>query len=245
MGYWPPSNEMLRPWSTDPEQNPDGWIGEDWHGHGFDVYAFFPEFPPDGDPTNDPIGSVGSVGSPASDLRVDYQDTSKDFWRIVDELAPRIVITTSRGAGIGWEIEAIEGGFDGGTDDPADDWSSDGNGTATRPAMASVDPRTWEAISTHRMGNTLASSLPLEDIADATTALDLTTVAIDEGTSGNFLSGFLGLHSTFHADTEEHVVAGGHIHVDPAVPVEDATTLLETTLDVVLETHPAEALPCP
>ncbi len=26
MGYWPPSNEMLRPWSADPKQNPDGWI---------------------------------------------------------------------------------------------------------------------------------------------------------------------------------------------------------------------------
>ena len=26
-GYWPPTNEMIRPFSTDPDQNPDGWIG--------------------------------------------------------------------------------------------------------------------------------------------------------------------------------------------------------------------------
>ncbi len=31
----------------------DGWIGEDWRGLGWDVMALFPEFPPDGDPTND------------------------------------------------------------------------------------------------------------------------------------------------------------------------------------------------
>ena len=60
MGYWPPTNEMLRPWSTDPAQNPGGWIGEDWEGYGYDVYSFFPEFPPDGDPTNDSIGDDGA-----------------------------------------------------------------------------------------------------------------------------------------------------------------------------------------
>ena len=49
MGYWPPTNEMLRPWSTDPTQNPDGWIGADFGGYGYDVYSFFPEFPPDGE----------------------------------------------------------------------------------------------------------------------------------------------------------------------------------------------------
>jgi len=71
MGYWPPTNEMLRPWSTNPEQNPDGWTGENWRGTGYDVYAFFPEFPPDGDPSNDGIGELGAVGSAESDLRVD------------------------------------------------------------------------------------------------------------------------------------------------------------------------------
>jgi hypothetical protein len=43
-------------------QNPDGWIGEDWGGYGYDVYSFFPEFPPDGDPTNDDIGDDGRGG---------------------------------------------------------------------------------------------------------------------------------------------------------------------------------------
>lgn len=123
MGYWPPTNEMLRPWSTNPAQNPGGWQGENWRGHGFDVYAFFPEFPPDGDPSNDEIGDPGSVGSPDFDLQVDYQATSADFWRIVDTHAPRLLITTSRGGQIGWEIEALEGGHgDDNPDGPAADW---------------------------------------------------------------------------------------------------------------------------
>ncbi len=75
-GYWPPTNEMLRPWSTNPAQNEGGWVGANWGGHGYDVYAFFPEFPPDGDPTNDAIGEEGSVGSPRSELRVVIQVTT-------------------------------------------------------------------------------------------------------------------------------------------------------------------------
>ncbi|MEM6990527.1 MAG: hypothetical protein AAF721_08525 [Myxococcota bacterium] len=246
MGYWPPTNEMLRAWSQNAAQNPDGWQGADWGGHGFDVYAFFPEFPPDGDPANDPIGSVGSVGSAESDLRVDYQDTSEDFWAIVDALQPLIVITTSRGGGIGWEIEAIEGGHGGGAQDPSLDWTSDGFGAAVRPTEATVDPRSWDAISTYRGGATLGSLLPMKAIEDATDALGLASVAIDTtGTSGNYLSGFLGLHGIYYAETTDHAVAGGHIHVANGLPTETATTLMEATLTVVLETMSAETLDCP
>lgn len=246
MGYWPPTNEMLRPWSTNPEQNPGGWVGADWEGHGFDVYAFFPEFPPDGDPSNDPIGSPGSVGSEAFDLQVDYQATSEDFWRIVDELQPVILITTSRGGGIGWEIEAIEGGHGmGNPGDPAFDWSSDQYGAVTRPTMESIDPLSWDAISTYRQGSTLPSQLPMDVIFDATLALGVTSVEIDQdGTSGNYLSGFLGLHGLYFNQVAPYNVAAGHIHVGTGLPVEDASVLIEETLRVVLQEHPAETVGC-
>lgn len=62
-------------------QSPDGcWCDEqcedygDWLG--YDVYAFFPEFLPDGDPRNDEIGDDGAVGSPDFDPQVDYQARS-------------------------------------------------------------------------------------------------------------------------------------------------------------------------
>ncbi|MBC8074111.1 MAG: hypothetical protein IAG13_37675 [Deltaproteobacteria bacterium] len=247
MGYWPPTNEMLRPWSTDPAQNPGGWIGANWNGLGYDVHAFFPEFPPDGDPTNDDIGDDGAVGSPDFDLRVDYQATSADFWRIVDEHQPVIVLTTSRGGDIGWEIEALEGGHgEGNAGDAALDWASDAHGVDVLPTETTVDARTWDAITTHRQGVTLPSQLPLQTIFDATSVLGVTEVAIDEiGTSGNFLSGFLALHGLYYQLHTEHAVAAGHIHVGLGLPVADASTLIEATLQVVLESHPAARAPCP
>lgn len=245
MGYWPPTNEMLRPFSTDAEQNPDGWVGENWRGLGFDVYAFFPEFPPDGDPTNDPIGSPGSVGADGSDLQVDYQDTSADFWSIIDTHQPHILITHSRGGGIGWELEAIEGGHGNGGPDPAFDWISDGYGADTRPTEATVDPRSWAAMNTYRDVNA-SSLLPLETIEGVASGLGLTTVEIDTtGTSGNYLSGFLGLHGVVYAETTPHAVAGGHIHVGTAVSVEDARALTDASLEAVLQMYPADSLTCP
>jgi hypothetical protein len=245
MGYWPPTNEMLRPWSTNPEQNPGGWIGEGWEGYGYDVYSFFPEFPPDGDPSNDPIGGDGAVGSPRYDLRVDYQATSADFWRIVDMLEPVLMVTTSRGGDIGWEVEAIEGGHGGGGS-PEFDWSSDQHGPEPLPTEASIEARSWDAISTYRAGNTLPTRLPVDEIVAATTALGLTNVVVDQNTSGNFLSGFLGLHGLYYAEQANYeVFAAGHVHVGYGLPVADASALIEATLHAVLQAHPADRVPCP
>ena len=68
-GYWPPTNDMIRPFSTDSDLNPEGWVGENWEGRGYDVYSFFPEF------DSFPADRVGS-----GDFTVDYQDTSEDFY---------------------------------------------------------------------------------------------------------------------------------------------------------------------
>jgi hypothetical protein len=245
-GYWPPSNEMLRAFSTNAAQNPDGWQGENWRGLGYDVYAFFPEFPPDGDPTNDPLGDEGSVGSPTSDMRVDYQDTSEDFWRIMDEYAPLIVITTSRGGSIDWELEALEGGHDGGNPgDPSADWSSDGYGVEILPVENSVEARTWSAISQYRQGTTIPSALPLDEIFAATDGLTTATVQIDTtGTSGNYLSGFAALHGLVYEETTTHSVAAGHIHVGTGLGVDTARTLIEATLEAVLMEYPADQTGC-
>jgi hypothetical protein len=246
MGYWPPTNEMLRPWSTNPLQNPDGWQGEDWGGYGYDVYSFFPEFPPDGDPTNDQIGEPGAVGSPDFDLRVDYQATTADFWRIVDEYQPILLVTTSRGGEIGWEVEALEGGHGMmNMGDPSKDWASDKSGQVQLPTMDTVEPRTWDAISMYRKGVTLPSQLPMDAIVDAAAALGLTSVQIDQGTSGNFLSGFLALHGLYYNQLAPHNLAAGHIHVGIDLPVADASALIDATLHAVLQQHPADAAACP
>jgi len=243
MGYWPPTNEMIRRFSDDPEKNPEGWIGADWRGYGYDVYAFFPEFPPDGDPTNDELGDPGAVGSPESDLQVDYQDTSADFWAIVDEYQPALLITTSRGGEIGWEIEAVEGGHSGGGTDPALDWYPDFYGDVIQPSERSVEARSWTGISTYRQGTQLPSQLPMDAIFAASDALALTNVEIEQTTSGNFLSGFLGLHGLLYNLEAEQNLAAGHIHVGFGLPVDAAIELIETTLEVVIEAHPLTCAP--
>jgi len=240
-GYWPPSNEMLRQWSTKPQAGGQGWQGKNWRGMGYDVYSFFPEFPPDGDPVGDPIGSPGSVGAVDSDLQVDYQDTSKDFWRIMADYQPRILITTSRGGDIDWELEALEGGHagDGGAEY---DWKSDGYGADTNPSPTTIDARSWNAISRYRNGVTLHSKLPLTEILHATQALEIAQVEIDQtGTSGNYLSGFMGLHGLFYNEQTPANVAAGHIHVGRNTAPGVARRLMETTLETVLKAQPPVA----
>ena len=231
-GYWPPTNEMLRHLSANSQQNPGGWQGENWRNTGYNVYAYFPEFPPDGDPTNDAIGEPGSVGAMDADFQVDYQDTSADFWRIMDRHQPRILITTSRGGDIGWELEAVEGGHG-----QASEWTSDRWGQVTHPLAGSIDPRSTTMVERHAT-HRLRSALPLALIKQQTAAMKLTDVAIDDNTSGSYLSGFMGLHGLFYHQTHLHNVAAGHVHVGRHVSVYDARRLLETTLATVLQVHP-------
>jgi hypothetical protein len=251
VGYWPPTNEMLRPFSTSPVQNPGGWMGQNWNGLGHDVYAFFPEFPPDGDPFNDPFGSAPFIGSPESDFRVDYQDTSVDFWNVMDWLHPLGIITFSWGGDDNrWEIERVEGGH-AGVSTPPFDWITDANGEPL-PTQDSIDPRSWDAISTYRDGNQLQSQLPIDDIFAATFALGLADVFIDEtGTSGNYLSGFLGLHGLYynslHNDPNDPFrnIAAGHVHVGSGLSVADARLLSEVTLNQTLLHINSVAVPEP
>jgi hypothetical protein len=214
-------------------------MGQNWNGLGHDVYAFFPEFPPDGDPFNDPFGA-GFIGSPDSDFRVDYQDTSADFWRIVDALDPLGIITFSWGGfDDRWEIERVEGGHSGGTT-ASFDWITDDEGE-TRPTQDTIDSRSWDAISTYRNGIQLQSQLPIDSIFAATSALGLADVFIDQtGTSGNYLSGFLALHGLYyqslHNDPNDpfRVLAAGHIHVGSGLSVADARLLSDATLNQTL-----------
>src|SRR5690606_33769810 len=130
-----------------------------------------------------------------------------------------------------WELEALEGGHGrGNPDDPAYDWVSDQYGVDHFPTQETLAPRSRDATTTYRQGQTLPSQLPLDAIRAATEPLGLTTVAIDQGTSGNFLSGFLGLHGLYYHELAPHNVAAGHIHVGYGLPVADARALVEATL---------------
>lgn len=209
-GYWPQTNNMIRRYSTSLDQNPNGWIGENWEGRGYDMYSFFPEFP-DG------------IGQGEGDLEVDYQDTTEDFWRIVDEVKPIAIITFSRGnLDHSWEIERSQRNLD--------QWVDDYE-APFQPTPSPPDP-------TVPAGHIRDSSLPMEAIRDAVNGIDGLNVAarIDDGFGGGFLSEFIAYqgvwYHSLHSDPADDFwnVAAGHIHVGGQVNGMDARSATRTTL---------------
>jgi hypothetical protein len=231
-GYWPPTHDMVRQFSTNPEQNPGGWAGGNWEGRGYDLYSFFPEFP-DG------------VGQGEGDFEVDYQDTSADWERIVNEVKPAAIITFSRGnRGSNWEIESRHR-----MREPTQ-WAPD----FSEPFYPSEDMPIFQSLEP---GQDLYSSLPMEAIRDAVIESGyINNAYIDErGTGGNYLSEFIGLHGVWYnslnnsPDAEWQNFASGHIHVGINTPLEDAIGATEVTLreltrylDTVIPAPPTLAL---
>ncbi len=196
-GYWPPSNEAIRRFSTDPLQNPLGWIGQDWEGRGYDVHSFFPEFTPP---------NCMNCGVGQGDLEVDYQDTSADFWPLLDPLDPIAVLTFSRGFNdLSWELEMNQ------YNRPV--WVNDFI-PPQQPTPAPPDAG-WPANGLR------LSSQPVQLLVDQVSASGLGVHAYIcySGDGGGFLSEFIADHGTWyqglHTDPldPEWCVAGGHVHV--------------------------------
>ncbi len=218
-GYWPPTNEMIRRFSPDPDLNPQGWIGGNWEGRGFDVFAYFPEFdPPD----------CQSCGKGEGDLEVDYQDTSRDGRAISDTLRPIAVITFSRGFDdLSWEVELNQFNrttWIGDYEDPREPTPSPPDPTVPADALR-------------------LSALPVQGIVDAVEAADL---GLDPfvawtGDGGGFLSEFAAYHGVwyqaYHASPQDPdiCVAGGHVHVGGQIDWETATLAAAVTLRTVID----------
>jgi pyrrolidone-carboxylate peptidase len=211
-GYWPPTNEMVRHFSTNPEQNPDGWAGENWESRGYDVYSYFPEFP-DG------------LGQGVGDFEVDYQDTSADFWRVVDDLHPVAIMTFGRsGPGRSWEIECRARNLN--------HWYNDYE-APFQPTPAPPDPNV-------PAGYVRYSTLPTREIMYAVNAaydeLEINAFVDETGYCGRFLCEYIAYHAAWyhdlHADPNDPYwnVSAGHIHVTSGINAEDGRIATEITL---------------
>ncbi len=213
-GYWDPSGMMLVPFCTDTSLNPTGWIGEDWEGYGYNVYAFFPE-----------------PGTYTGIFEVDYQDTWEDFWMITDSLHPQAIISYGVGpvaTGFRWEFEYNARNLD------ADDWSPDG----TPP----LKPTPCPPDSTSPVDFIRHPTLPLDNIVNALNTGTPIKATIDyNGTANNFLCeylAFLGMwYQELHASPDDSFpcMASGYIHILKGDPVSELTNAVCVTLREVIK----------
>ncbi len=215
-GYWPPTNEMLRHFSQNLELNPDGWQGENWRDSGFDVVSFFPEFdPPD----------CNNCGQGYGDFEVDYQDTSSDFWRIIEEVKPSGIITFSRGFNNNsWELENNVYNWT--------NWYAD----YTPPLYPTPSPPDDSVADNHNRGTALPIHL-IEEVLD-NSDININCYIDQNGDAGKFLSEFMGYHGMWYhqssLESDMPCMLGGHIHVGGQLSTRTAKDAAELTIEVVL-----------
>lgn len=225
-GYWPPSNEAIRHWSTNPAQNPGGWLGSDWESRGYDVHAYFPEFTP---PT------CTSCGTGNGDLTVDYQDTSADFWAIADAIQPIAIITFSRSSTqVVWELEMNQYN--------RTVWVND--------YVAPVQPTRSPPDASVPADFLRPSLLPVQNIVTAITVagLPVNPYICWSGNGGGFLSEFIAYHGVWyqavHASPTDPAwcVTAGHVHVGRSLSWANARAAAEITLrEVILQVDAVRA----
>ena len=207
-GYWPPTSEMIHRFSNNPELNPDGWIGENWEGRGYDVYAFFPAF----DVTT-------------REFEVDYQATWTDFWARVDEYHPEIIISFGAGAGP-WEIETRAKNLS--------NWMPD----EVLPYYPTPNPPdSTLAVNEYRYA-TLPLVNIMNAINEQTNINAWIDSNGDPGNFLCNYIAYLGMwYQNMHADAnDEYFCRGaGFIHLDGNIPVNAATEAAEITLRTTLE----------
>jgi pyrrolidone-carboxylate peptidase len=209
-GFWPPTNEMLRGFSENATANPSGWQGRNWQNSGYDIYAFFPEFP----------NGTAAQPSGQGDFEVDYQAVRADFERLTKKLNPAIILCYGRGDGP-WEIEtqaAVHAS-----------WIND-----YRPPQ---QPE-WPHRFNYPVGTKLALTLPAEAIRRSVKAsIPNLNVWIDrQKDPGNFMCGYLAcLAADYQVRHPAHCKAAGFIHVAGDVDPQTAKRAHEATLAAVIE----------
>ena len=216
-GYWPPTNEAIRLFSRSLMLNPEGWIGENWEDRGYNVVSYFPVFnPPD----------CSDCGQGSGDLEVDYQDTSNDFWNIVDSLSPVAIVTFSRGyIDYSWELEWKYYNLT--------TWSND----FTPPYLPTPNPPESDVpINYIRY-----SSLPMDTIVAAIDSAGLGLTAYIDYTdgAGGYLSEFKGYHGVWYKAEMDSLnipcYLAGHVHVGGLIDWETAHEAAKVTLREVIK----------
>lgn len=207
-GYWSPTSEMIHRFSPDPDLNPEGWIGEDWEGFGYDVYAFFPAY-----------------NKLTREFEVDYQATWRDFWARSEEYHPEIII--SFGAGNGpWEIE-----------DDAFNWNN-WVADDEPPYYPTPNPPDSSLAVNQPRYSTLPMEEIRVAVNEQTSVYAWIDWNGNPGHYLCNYIAYLGMwYQNMHESPEDEYYcrAAGFIHVAGSLPVPDATLAAEVTLRTTLE----------
>ena len=216
-GYWPPSNEGIRSFSQNHLLNPNGWIGGNWENRGYDIVSYFPIF-------TDP--DCESCGQGYGYLEVDYQDTSEDWWNIIDSINPIAIITFSRGyIDYSWELEWQYFNYF--------YWTAD----FTEPFYPTpAPPDSSLPINTRRY-----SSIPMDSIVSqiASSGLGLTPYIDYTQGAGAYLSEYMGYHGVWHKAKMDSAnipcIVAGHVHVGGLIDWDTAQQAVAITLREVIK----------
>tara|TARA_B100001115_G_C15830008_1_gene414006 strand:- start:669 stop:2069 length:1401 start_codon:yes stop_codon:yes gene_type:complete len=217
-GYWPPTNEMVRHFSQNTNLNPEGWQGQNWENTGYDIVSFFPEF----DPPN-----CDNCGIGFGDLEVDYQNTTEDFWPLVNSVRPLGIITFSRGYNnMSWELEMnTYNRFS---------WISD----YSPPYQPTPSPPDQD----NSVNFLRQTTLPINQIRDRINDLNngLNSYIDYDGDAGSFLSEYMGFHGIWYKDLyfyddNNPCISAGHIHVGSQVPIEVAKVGAEESIRILID----------
>ncbi|MEZ4871323.1 MAG: hypothetical protein R2827_03560 [Bdellovibrionales bacterium] len=204
IGYWPPTNEMVRRFD---HRQRDLWEGENWEGRGYNIYAFFSEFGPD---------TPQGVGA----FQVDYQATSNDFWNIVPLYSPVAVLSFGRSsANKDWEIEMVTRNLT--------YWNPDFV-PPLRPEVAPPDEsfaRDGERL-TEFPGDAIVEALRSE-----VPALNAFT---DRNGAGAYLCEYLGFHLSWYRELNpDRVRFAAHTHIGSNSNLETLSRGMDTMLRVL------------
>ena len=216
-GYWPPTNEMVRHFSQNQDLNPNGWQGDNWENRGYDIISYFPEF-------SDP--DCSSCGQGFGDIEVDYQDTSEDFWPIVNGHNPIALITFSRGyMDQSWELEYNAYN--------RTNWYND----FTSPFQPTPNPPDSNEDAFYLRN----SNLPMNEIVGAISDLNIgLNPYIDiDGDPGHYVSEFMAYHGTWYRDLNQfndtqNCIVAGHIHVGGYIDWDTAKIATEESIRALL-----------
>lgn len=246
VGYWPPTNLMLKQFSRSPRQNGGTYAGKNWKGLGYNIIAVFPDFD-EGDVFEyNHVGPEYPVGS--GFFKVDYQDTYRDFVWCTEYYKPCAIISFSRMGD--WEEIVLEPGHM-----VCEEWSSDKRFPTQPSKKWSTRPsKRFSALSNNRIpyssnhflglgraGTYLQGSLPRDKIVEAATKRgELDGIRIHAAgtleTTGDFLSNYIGAlgakYKKDHGYAEQgyQCRASGHVHVGGGTPVEKVKIFSEVAI---------------